>query len=312
MPGPTRFDWYLSQASSKCAAGGPSSSSLHNGTRRPATPPGLPSDHCHRGPRTNRRTHSSAARAPPLTTSYADGRADVIREGPARGGGRGLGLPAARRRLGLVERRPRDGWRHVPARRHALRPAPDRRDARRDAPDHAGRRAHRHGRQHACQRRPLLRQRAGGRIGDPLDRPLRRGDGPAAPVHHGRHDARRAVPRSGRRVPGAHLRPVRLRRRAAHAAVANLRGPARSARRRPAGVTGGGGPGPHGRRRHRAPARPTASSSPGTSSSTVATPSSGPVRWPTGSGPATASSPWSRPWSCPGTAPWRHPVPWRT
>ena len=60
---------------------------------------------------------------------------------------------------GLVDRR-----RHVPPGGHAVRPPPHGRDAGGDAPDDASRRAHRHGGQHARQRRPLLRQRVlGGR-----------------------------------------------------------------------------------------------------------------------------------------------------
>ena len=92
-------------------------------------------------------------------------------------------------------------------------------------------------------------------------------------------------------VPGAHLRAVLLRGHPAHAAHADLRRPTRSPRRRPHGPADRGGSRPHRRRRHRPPARRGHRLHRATSSSTVATRSCGPGRWPTGSRPATAS--WS-------------------
>ena len=68
-------------------------------------------------------------------------------------------VPAARRRLGLEQRRARRRRRCLAARRHAVRPAADAGDARRDGAGHRDG-ADRDARQHARQRRPLLRQPA--------------------------------------------------------------------------------------------------------------------------------------------------------
>ncbi len=93
---------------------------------------------------------------PPLPSS------DGLHQGPPRNRRRRLGLPAARRRLGMVQRRPDHGGRQLPPRRHVVRPPPHGRDARGDARHVAGGAAHRHRGQHACQRGPLLRQLAPG------------------------------------------------------------------------------------------------------------------------------------------------------
>ena len=113
-------------------------------------------------------------------------------------------------------------------------------------------RPHRHGGQHARQRRPLLRQRAPGRVGDHRDRPLRRGDAAAAAGRHGGPAALGGLARRRRPVRPEDLLPVLLRGRPARAAHPDVRAAARPAGRWPPGLAARGRPGPHGRRRRRA------------------------------------------------------------
>ena len=219
---------------------------------------------------------------------FADGQGP-LHQGASRSGPRLLGLAAARRRLGLEQRRARLRRRRVTARRHPLRPASDRRDARRHAPIRAGGDAHRRAREHARQRRPLLRQPAGRRRAHHRLARERRGDGRAAAGSDGPRDRERQGAGPGRRVPRAGLRAVRVPRHPSHAADRDLRRRAAAARRR-ARRSSSSRSGP------RTPAatcssgcRPSACSTPATSSSSRARRSCGRGRSRTGSRPASGS-----------------------
>ncbi len=115
-----------------------------------------------------------------------------VRAGSGRGRGRRLGVPAARRFVGVQQRRAGRRRRDLAARRHALRPAAHPRHARLDAPDH-GPCADRDRREHPRQRRPLLRQPAGPR--------------------RAHHRVRRGGRRDGRRPPAVAARVQAARHR---------------------------------------------------------------------------------------------------
>ena len=101
----------------------------------------------------------------------------ALHQGSPRSRQRAVGLPAARRRLGLVERGADRRRRSVAAGRHAVRPEAHARDARRHAPRHPGGAVDRDAGQHPRQRRSLLRQPVGrGRAHRHLERE-RAGDG---------------------------------------------------------------------------------------------------------------------------------------
>ncbi len=103
-----------------------------------------------RGPsaRTRRSPPLGVGRALRSTAARDPGRGKTrrraVHQGAARGRRRHMGLPATRRRLGVVQRRSRHRRGHFTPGRHTLRPPADRRDARGDAPRDAGGRTDRH------------------------------------------------------------------------------------------------------------------------------------------------------------------------
>ena len=158
----------------------------------------------------------------------------------------------------------------------------------------AWRRAHHHGGEHPRQRRPLLRQRAPGGVGDHRHRPLRRGDAAAAAVHHGGDAAVGGHARRRRALLQRIFSPFSFEDVPLVVPTRTFDAAARPAGRRPHRVARRGGSGPHGRRRRRPPRRGRHRVHRATSSSTAATRSCGPDRWRTGSRPVTVSSPCSR------------------
>ena len=153
-----------------------------------------------------------------------------LRAGRPRGGRRPLGLPPARRRLGLVERRAGHRRRRVAARRHALRPArsPSRCSTTLRAVSPAaasiGTVVNTHANGDHCYGNQLV---AGADIVASTASAAR--DGRGAPVDARRADAGGRRARRGRRLPPRHLRAVHLRRHRARAAHHHLRRRARPA-----------------------------------------------------------------------------------
>ena len=93
---------------------------------------------CGSSPRPTSSRTSSPARS--AASTWPSTSADGVRAGRPRGRRRAVGLPPARRRLGLVERRAGHRRRRVAARRHAVRPGAHPADARRAPGRVAGRR----------------------------------------------------------------------------------------------------------------------------------------------------------------------------